>query len=135
MSLLSGRNGRRLSTARIAEVLGASEATLSKVMQRLGRAGLVESVRGPHGGFALSVDPAATTLMDVYQAVEGAMPPTGCLLGKPVCQGGVCILGGMIQTVDRQVRDYLEKVTLAEVAGSFQLPGRERNHEQKHRQD
>jgi len=126
MSLLAGRDGRRLTTVEIAKVLGASEATLSKVMQRLGRAGLVESIRGPHGGFALTRDSASITLMEVYEAVEGAMPPAGCLLGKPVCQGGACILGGLIQDVDRRVRRYLKKVTLAELAGSFAPVARER---------
>jgi len=134
-SLLAGQGGRRLSTAQMAGVLGASEATLSKVMQRLGRAGLVESVRGPRGGFVLAAAPAAITLMDVYRAVEGTPPEARCLLGKPVCDGGRCILGGMIETVNRQVRDYFEKVTLAELAGSFSLPESETNREQKHRQD
>ncbi len=135
MSLLAGRHGRRLSTGRIAEIFGASEATLSKVMQRLGRAGLVESVRGPKGGFALTGDPAAITLMEVYRAVEGDFPPAGCLLGKPVCEGAGCILGGMIETVDQQVRQHLETVTLAELAGSFEIPESGTSDEEKHSQD
>ena len=43
---------RRLTTREMASTMGASEAHLSKVLQRLVHAGLVESVRGPKGGFA-----------------------------------------------------------------------------------
>lgn len=43
---------------------------LSKVMQDLGKAGLVSAQRGPGGGFSLAKPPSAITIYDVVQAVD-----------------------------------------------------------------
>ena len=50
------------------------------------------------------------------------MEETACLAGNPGCRGPVCILGHVIQSAHRQVRDYLEKTELAELAENFGLP-------------
>jgi Rrf2 family iron-sulfur cluster assembly transcriptional regulator len=44
---------------------------LEQILQELKRAGLVESKRGPHGGFRLARAPADVRLGDVLRAVEG----------------------------------------------------------------
>ena len=55
MALLAAHPRERMSAGRIAELLGASQAHLAKVMQRLVKAGLVDSVRGPGGGFGVLI--------------------------------------------------------------------------------
>ncbi|MCF8044104.1 MAG: Rrf2 family transcriptional regulator, partial [Desulfarculaceae bacterium] len=57
MGLLASRPGEQVPTRELAARLKVSEAHLAKVMQRLGRAGLVRSQRGPKGGFALERNP------------------------------------------------------------------------------
>ncbi|NIR01207.1 MAG: Rrf2 family transcriptional regulator, partial [Gemmatimonadales bacterium] len=87
--------------------LGASEAHLSKVLQRLVRSGLVESVRGRGGGFRLARRAEGVRLLDVYQAMEGKLGQSECLMGKRVCEGKECILGGLLHTLDTWLRAYL----------------------------
>jgi Rrf2 family protein len=82
MVLIAGKPDTLVSTHEIAEQLGVSENHLAKVRQTLSRAGLVESTRGPHGGFRLAKSAAEITLLDVYEAVEGPIRPTSCLLGR-----------------------------------------------------
>jgi Rrf2 family protein len=96
----------------LARRLNASEAHVSKVMQRLVRAALVTSTRGPGGGFRLRRAPAEITQLEVYEAVEGALEPSSCMLGKPVCDGD-CIFGDYIHRVDADFRTYLAETTLA----------------------
>jgi len=120
MALLAGRPGRRVPVAEIAFVLKASEAHLSKVMQRLGRAGLVRSARGPKGGFTLAKDPGRICLKEVYEAIEGPMASSRCLLGRPVCGRGKCILGGLIRSVDTQLRKHFQATSLSDLAGVFE---------------
>lgn len=69
---------RQITASAIAERYGVSINHLAKVMRDLGRAGLVESVRGAGGGFRFSGNARRTTLMDVIQIFEevgGDGPP------------------------------------------------------------
>ncbi|MCK4620269.1 MAG: Rrf2 family transcriptional regulator, partial [Desulfobacterales bacterium] len=50
MVFLASESGRIVPSREIATTLRSSEAHLSKVMQRLAKAGLVSSTRGPKGG-------------------------------------------------------------------------------------
>ena len=73
-------NGRRMSIHEISDIIGASEAHLSKVFQRLVREDMVRSVRGPGGGFELTRLPENITLLEIYSAIEGTPSTDTCLL-------------------------------------------------------
>lgn len=121
MVLLAGRPEQRLTTGDMAEELHVSEAHLSKVLQRLAKAGMVRSTRGPKGGFALAKEGARVTLLDVYEAVEGRLGRSECLLGLPHCGAKRCIMGDVVGAVTKRVRDYMAKTrlsTLSDVFGS-----------------
>lgn len=107
--------GGRTTAAEIAKGLGASEAHLAKVLQRLSRAGIVESTRGPRGGFSLARDPSRLTLLEVYEALEGSLTTDGCLFGGPVCDRARCIMGGVVERVNGEIRAYMEKTTVDSV--------------------
>lgn len=114
------KSGEELaSTREIATALQVSEAHLSKVLQRLVRVGLVKSVRGPKGGFLLARSGDEMTLLDVYEAIDGPLEPVNCLLGTPTCRGSACILGGVLQTVNDQVREYLAGTKLSELVNVY----------------
>jgi Rrf2 family protein len=119
MALLAKRNDRRWTNQDLADTLGASAHHLAKVMQRLVRAGMVSSTVGPQGGFQLAGDACGITLMDIYQAIEGPLPETGCLLGKPICDGRDCILGELVQKVEREIRSHLASTTLAQMVNQM----------------
>ena len=119
MVLLANEPQKALSTHHIAERLGVSETHRSKVLQRLARAGRVVSVRGPGGGFTLAEKNGDTTLLEVYEAIDGPLSDSTCLLGTPVCRGERCILGGLLEATNREVREYLESSTLSELCAAF----------------
>lgn len=112
------------STRSVAEALGVSEAHLAKVMQRLTHSGLVNSVRGPKGGFALARPASEVTLLNIYEAIEGPFAPSGCLLKKPVCRGADCILGKLLVNVNREMQSYLSNTKVSDVC-----QGQESTHE------
>ena len=62
--------GRQLSATDIAEIYGISANHLAKVLRDLGRAGLVDSVRGAGGGYRFSGNAKRTTLMDIINLFE-----------------------------------------------------------------
>jgi len=62
--------GRQYSAGEIALKYGISPHHLAKVLRTLGRAGLVESVRGVGGGYRFSGNAKRLTLMDVVELFE-----------------------------------------------------------------
>jgi len=121
---LASNSDQPESTRDIASVLGVSEAHLSKVLQRLTRAGLVRSTRGPRGGFTLTRPSEEMTLLEVYEAMDGALTQSQCLLGKPICGEAGCILGGLTTSINQQVSDYLTQTKVFELTDRFKKGGR-----------
>lgn len=54
---------------------------LAKILQTLAQAGILESHRGPAGGFRLNHPPEAISIRDIVVAMEGPEPFEECLLG------------------------------------------------------
>jgi len=119
MVLFAARPDELFSTRQIASILGVSEAHLAKVLQRLARAGLARSIRGPKGGFALGKDAEQITLLDVYEVIEGPLESRNCLLATRICNGKRCIFGGLLQTVDEHIRRYMAETRLPELTGAY----------------
>lgn len=116
MLLLSTKpKAEQVSVQELAATLRVSDNHLSKVMQRLSKAGLVGSRRGPRGGFYLVKDPASVRLSEIYVIIEGPIPAAACLLEKPLCEGQCCLLGNLLSSVHNQIRDHLDGTTLQDV--------------------
>jgi len=126
MVLLAANCDDEVSTRRIAMELQVSEAHLSKVLQRLGKVGLVNSTRGPKGGFALAREPEEITLLNIYEAIDGPLATNSCLLGTRICGGEQCILGDLLETIDSRVREYLTTTRLPELASIYLSKTRQR---------
>ncbi len=120
VAILGANPGRIQTTKEIAAFLKASEAHLSKVLQRLVRTGMVASVRGPSGGFLLVDGAMDRPVMDVYEAIDGVFPEAGCLLSAPVC-GGDCVLGPMLETVHDMVRGRFQELKISDIADRLKI--------------
>ena len=118
VTCLSSSSGKPIAAKDVAERLGVSEAHLSKVLQRLSKAGIVRSTRGPHGGFRLARNANDVTLLDVFEAIEGPMGRETCLLKRRVCLDG-CMLGNLMEDVTEQVRGRLAGTRLADLSDRF----------------
>ena len=116
MTLLAANPKQPIPTREIASRFHVSETHLSKVLQRLAKAGLVKSTRGPKGGFVIGKPTSEITLLDVYESIEGPFVPCKCLLGVPVCGDNGCILDGLLETVDKQIRKHLVETKLSQLA-------------------
>jgi Rrf2 family protein len=67
---LTSNSDRQLSVGEIGAKYGVSSHHLAKVMNVLGRAGLVRSVRGAGGGYQFSGNIRRTTLLDIIRLFE-----------------------------------------------------------------
>ena len=80
---LSRNAGEPQSLKTIAAASDVSENHLSKVLQKLAKAGIVASVKGPKGGYYLTDAARTATLMTVYEAIDGPWKPRHCLFNSP----------------------------------------------------
>ena len=69
---------RCVSAARLAEYHGIPGPYLAKHLQAMTRAGVLESVSGPAGGFRLARPATQVTVLDVVEAIDGTDPAFEC---------------------------------------------------------
>ena len=106
-----------LSTRVLAEDEDVSYQLACKLMQKLHAAGLVESNMGPRGGFRLRRGPDKVSIQEVIEAIQGPLRLNRCLLGDGLCtRQGVCPVREKLSLLQEQMNDYLEGVTLGELA-------------------
>jgi len=77
-----------ISIKEIAERQGISFSYLEQILHKLGKAGLIESVRGPAGGYLLAKKPAELTIGDIVRTLEGPIALSHCL--EPGGESGDC---------------------------------------------
>jgi Rrf2 family protein len=118
MLVLANKPESRRSTRELAVAIGASEAHLAKVLGRLGRVGMVRSSRGPGGGSVLGRPAATVTLLEIYEAMEGPLATSGCLLPAPICHGQCCALGGLLASTQRTLHAHLAGTKLSELCSN-----------------
>src|SRR5690606_19808155 len=82
---LAEQNGSHVPVRSISEELGIPQSFLAKVVSRLARAGLVDTMRGPTGGVALSRRPDQINVREIIEAIDGSLLFTECVLGLPGC--------------------------------------------------
>ena len=116
MVFIAKNRDNMATTKEIAVFHNASLAHLSKVMQRLVRAGMVKSARGPKGGFILGKNGEEITLLQIYELFEGTLNMNNCLFETPVCGKKNCLFGDLIKDVNNMTRNYLKNTKLSDVA-------------------
>ena len=45
--------------------------------------------------------------------------PSKCLFGSPICEGDACILGGLLEAVDGQFREYMSETKLSDLINVY----------------
>lgn len=117
--------GARVSLSEIAERQDISLAYLEQLFARLRRAGLVESVRGPGGGYRLARPAAEMRISDVMAAVDERLNAMGCG-GDPErpCSGSQaqCLTHDLWEQLSAHVHVFLSRTTLADVVASRMVP-------------
>ena len=113
MMILAQNGDKLVSVKEIATTLDVSANHLSKVMQRLNKAGFIESVKGFNGGFRLLLSPDEITFLDIYEIFDGKLKSSSCLLSNDECVDK-CIFGDLISSVNKQVKEKFETTKLSD---------------------
>ncbi len=117
--VLAGETGKCVTATSVARELGASEGHLAKVLQKLARAGYLEPVHGPGGGYRLAKAPAEINMLAIVELLGGEFDLDGC--GLPACHGKSCLIGSLIDQLSVAIHDYLRDRTLEGLLRYYQL--------------
>jgi len=105
----------------LAEISGRQKISLSYLEQLFGklrRHQLVESVRGPGGGYCLAKDMGQVSVTEIILAVDEPIDATQCG-GKENCQDDrKCLTHDLWATLNQRIFDYLGGVTLRQLVES-----------------
>ncbi len=117
-----------LSIKEIVERQRISLSYLEQILHKLGKAGIIESVRGPHGGYVLARKPADLTIGDVVRALEGPIALSHCLEpGESGCyQADDCVARLVWARVGEKVEAALDSITFDDLL--HQAPRKDREH-------
>jgi len=103
----------------LAREMGAPAAFLGKVLQRLGRAGLVEGARGAGGGYSLARRPEEITVREVVEAFEGATSLAACSSGEERCpRAGGCRTRRLWSRLRKRLNAALESETIGDLVAA-----------------
>jgi FeS assembly SUF system regulator len=98
--------------------------TVSKLLKQLARSGLVESIRGAHGGYRLARPPDRITVAEVVSALEGPIALIECAVHHGGCNiESHCGVRGNWRLINTAIRQALEAVTLAQMAAPLRREG------------
>lgn len=101
--------------ADISERQGISLSYLEQLFSKLRKAGLVDSVRGPGGGYRLGKDAFNISIGTVIAAVDESVDATKCS-GKGDCQGGTrCLTHTLWRDLSTRISDFLNNITLGQL--------------------
>jgi len=107
----------RLSATELSAETGLPLPTTQKLMGQLAHCGLLTSMRGAGGGFALAKPAEAISLADIVEAVEGPIAMSACSDGKFDCAlDAHCRVKPHMGIVGHAVRGALGAVSLTELA-------------------
>jgi Rrf2 family protein len=108
--------GRRVGIKEIAKAIDAPEYFIAKILQDLSRKGLVQSFKGPAGGFYLEDDETSQCSMaDIVKAVDGDKLFTGCGLGLKNCsENRPCPIHKVFKRVREDIYNILEDARIGE---------------------
>ena len=105
------------SAREIAEQYDIPVELLAKVLQRLARRGLLVSHQGTRGGYRLGRAPAAISVADVIQAIDGPLTVTACSTDAENCdQYGKCSIRDPLWRIKDRILSALSTCSLQEVA-------------------
>ncbi|MCB9761761.1 MAG: Rrf2 family transcriptional regulator [Alphaproteobacteria bacterium] len=116
-TLAALQDEERLRSADLARETGAPRPFLAKVMRSLSQAGIVDGLKGHHGGYALARPASEISLGEVLEALGGedAQQPQCALNARPCNSADPCALHHCWSEAMQPVRKLLARYTVADI--------------------
>lgn len=113
------QNGKCITVKEISDTYGISFQLLSKLMQKLVRNRVMESVQGTKGGYKLSKDPDEIFLSDIIAAIEENYRLTDCIESELPSEGcaraDCCVIRDPLLKVQKKIDDIFTNTTIKQI--------------------
>ena len=127
LTVLAARPGEVLSATELADAAGLEPPTVSKLLKPLAQAGLVEGLRGVHGGYRLARPATDINLVEIVEAMEGPLAMTECSHDHSQCGiADQCGVRSNWRLINDVLAEALRGVTLAQMLHPLPLSDRRR---------
>lgn len=121
--LAAHRDRDAVSARELAETYDIPPELLAKVLQKLVRAGLLESHQGIRGGYGLARPPASVSVADVIQAIDGPLTVTACSEDDHSCdQYAKCNVRDPLWRIKDRIVSALSATSVSELAADIPAP-------------
>ena len=112
----------KVGVKQIAKAIGSPEPFIAKILQALGKKGLVLSAKGPTGGFYLDKAGMNNSLADIVKAIDGDKLFVGCGLGLKSCSAKMpCPVHDDFVAVRKQIKTMLQNARLGDYNTALEL--------------
>ena len=118
IDLAEHHSGEYIPLKEVASRQEISEKYLESIISVLVKAGFLQGLRGKGGGYRLTRSPEQYTAGAILRLTEGSLAPVACLENgaAPCSRLSECRTLPMWKNLDHLVNDYLESITLADLA-------------------
>ncbi len=104
-----------VTLADIARRQGISLSYLEQLFAKLRRSGLVDSVRGPGGGYTLAMEPSKVSVAEIIVAINENIDATRCG-GEKNCHGDeTCLTHQLWEDLSIRIHEFLNGITLGDL--------------------
>jgi Rrf2 family transcriptional regulator, iron-sulfur cluster assembly transcription factor len=104
-----------VTLADIAKRQGISLSYLEQLFAKLRRSGLVDSVRGPGGGYTLALEPSKISVAEIIVAINENIDATRCG-GEKNCHGDEkCLTHQLWEDLSTRIYEFLSGITLGDL--------------------
>lgn len=107
------KDNNRVGVKEISQGIDAPEHFIAKILQELSRKRLVQSAKGPNGGFFLTSEDLKISLADIVKAIDGDKLYLDCVLGLKTCsEKNPCPVHHQYKEIKRNLINLLEDNTI-----------------------
>ncbi len=118
---VKSKKDEKIGIKKISEELDLPGPFLGKIMQTLAKNKILHSIKGPHGGFSLALNPHKISLYDIVETIDGTDVFNECLIGVKICENNpaheeLCPFYERSHEVRRQLIKVFREQTIGDFA-------------------
>ncbi|WP_028550286.1 Rrf2 family transcriptional regulator [Paenibacillus sp. UNC451MF] len=110
--LVDASSAKPVGVQQLAESQGVSPTYLSKILTRLVKAGMIESISGANGGYRLSRKKDDINFLDIIHAIEG----NASLFECDFVHGDECLIQAVMKEAEEKMEGHLKNTKLMDLA-------------------